>query len=121
MTTDNRTNEQLAERLRQFAESQAMDFDNPHTAMMLNEVADRLTAAPAETVPKQYAPCFVNGNGTLSILGTVNKVREYAENKLKMLQDNEAAYPDGNPDAIILGSRVVTPWLPVPGGEGEER
>lgn len=42
MTTDNRTNEQLAERLRQFAESQAMDFDNPHTAMMLNEVADRL-------------------------------------------------------------------------------
>ena len=40
--TDNRTNGQLAERLRQFAESQEMDFDNPHTAMMLNEVADRL-------------------------------------------------------------------------------
>lgn len=45
--TNNRTNEELAERLRQFAESQAMDFDSPHVAMTLNEVADRLVAADA--------------------------------------------------------------------------
>ena len=49
MTTDNRTNEQLAERLRQFAESQAMDFDSPNVAMTLNEVADRLVAVQEVT------------------------------------------------------------------------
>ena len=48
MTTDNRTNEQLAEHLRQFAESQAMDFDNPHIAMTLEEIADRLTGTITE-------------------------------------------------------------------------
>ena len=51
MTTDNRTNEQLAERLRQFAESQAMDFDSPHVAMTLNEIADRLTATGVAPQP----------------------------------------------------------------------
>lgn len=51
MTTDNRTNEELATRLRQIAESQLMDFDSPHIAMTLNEAAGRLVAV-AGTAPQ---------------------------------------------------------------------
>lgn len=38
----------LAERLRQIAESQRMDFDSPHVGMTLDESADALTAVSAE-------------------------------------------------------------------------
>lgn len=45
--------EKLAERLRQFAESQRMDFNAPDVAAMLERAADALAASPAPACDKQ--------------------------------------------------------------------
>ena len=66
MTTDNRSNKELAERLRQFAESQAMDLDSPYTAMMLNEVADLLAGEPT----KQGIPLYGMLDVWMALYGT---------------------------------------------------
>ncbi len=90
--TDNRTNEQLAERLRQFAESQAMDFDSPHVAMTLNEVADRLVAA-------QGAAPAVSGS-TSDGYHTFDELYEY-----RMLYNAHAAH-----GWLAAGIPVVKSW-----------
>ena len=77
-------------------------------------------AVPAETEGQRwYAACWRDDNGYLNELESKTVVREYAEAAVKRWKGAELGEPNGQPDRVVLATKLVYPWLPVPGGEGE--
>lgn len=79
-------------------------------------------AVPEATEPESrrwFAACWRDENGNLEPLESETVVREYAEAGVMRWRDIESRNPDGQPDSVVLASRPVHPWLPVPErGEG---
>ncbi|WP_424936689.1 MULTISPECIES: hypothetical protein [Bacteria] len=72
-----------------------------------------------------YAACWREDDGTLEPLESETILREYAEAEATLWRGNEERDPAGQPDRVVLATKVRYPWLPVPadetGGSGRDR
>ena len=84
-------------------------------------VADILAAldgAPEPEGKRWFAACWRDDNGTLNSLESATIVREYAEADVMRWRDQEQREPSGQPDRVVLATKISYPWLPV---EGESK
>ena len=72
-------------------------------------------AVPEEPDGKRvYAVCWRNDNGVLSPLEPSTVLRESAEADMERYRDAVVKGADNRPDRVVLGSKLISPWLPLP-------
>lgn len=64
-----------------------------------------------------YAACWRDDNGTLNSLESSTVSREHAEADVKRWRAAEAKEDGGQPDRVVLASKISYPWMPVEQGK----
>lgn len=67
-----------------------------------------------------YAACWRDDNGYLNSLESSTVAREYAEADVTRWRAAEAKEDGGQPDRIVLATKIEYPWMPVPDTTGDE-
>lgn len=92
------------------------------TIRLLLTKRDALAVSPAparDEGRRWYAACWRDDNGTLSALESETVAREHAEADVRRWRDHEEGEPNGQPDRVVLATKIRHPWEPLPVTEEE--
>lgn len=82
---------------------------------MTAQLLAALDGAPEPEGTRWFAACWRDDNGRLNSLESSTVLREHAEADVKRWRGQEQREPNGQPDRVVLASKISYPWLPVEG------